>query len=377
MQVARMFLDASGSAPMTNRTLEAFHAGLADGWADPARLHTESRRARQLLDASREAIAEALGARPEHTHLAHSPHAGLERATAGIFAARRGRDRIVASAVERDATMHAAHHVAAGDLTVVPVDARGHLDLDAFAAELAVPDVALAAVQHANHEIGTVQRLDRVAEAAAAARVPLLVDATASIGHGPAPQHWDALVANPADWGGPAGLGIVALRPHTRWLPAWPEGDDWAPGGVLVPAVLAAAVALQERREVLDETSLRLHRMIARVRDAAAGWPGVDVVGDADERLPHVLTFSCLYVDGEALLSRLDREGVAVGSGSACTTSTLEPSRVLAAVGALSHGNVRLGLHPGVTDADIDRLLDLLPRVIADLRDEAGAPEIA
>ncbi len=372
-----MFLDASGSAPMTNRTLEAFHAGLADGWADPARLHTESRRARQLLDASREAIAEALGARPEHTHLAHSPHAGLERATAGIFAARRGRDRIVASAVERDATMHAAHHVAAGDLTMVPVDARGHVDLDAFAAELAVPDVALAAVQHANHEIGTVQRLDRVAEATTAARVPLLVDATASIGHGPAPQHWDALVANPADWGGPAGLGIVALRPHTRWLPAWPEGDDWAPGGVLVPAVLAAAVALQERREVLDETSLRLHRMIARVRDAAAGWPGVDVVGDPDERLPHVLTFSCLYVDGEALLSRLDREGVAVGSGSACTTSTLEPSRVLAAVGALSHGNVRLGLHPGVTDADIDRLLDLLPRVIADLRDEAGAPEIA
>ncbi len=372
-----MFLDASGSAPMTNRTLEAFHAGLADGWADPSRLHSESRRARQLLDASREAIAEALGARPEHTHLAHSPHAGLERVIAGVFAARRGRDRIVASAVERDATMHAAHHVAGGALTVVPVDARGHVDLDALAEELAVPDVALAAVQHANHEIGTVQRLDRVAEAAAAARVPLLVDATASIGHGPAPQHWDALVANPADWGGPAGLGIVALRPQTRWLPAWPEGDDWAPGGVLVPAVLAAAVALQERRELLDETSLRLHRLIARVRDAAASWPGVDVVGDPDERLPHVVTFSCLYVDGEALLSRLDREGVAVGSGSACTTSTLEPSRVLAAVGALSHGNVRLGLHPGVTDADIDRLLDLLPRVIADLRDEAGAPEIA
>ncbi len=371
-----MFLDASGSSPMTNRTLEAFHSGLADGWADPSRLHTESRRARQLVDASREALAEALGSRPEHTFLTQSPHLGIERALAGIFTARRGRDRIVASAVERDATLHAAHHLTGGNVTTVPVDRLGHVDLDVLAGELAVPDVALAAVQHANHEIGTVQRLDAVAEAAAAAKVPLLVDATASIGHGPAPEHWDAMVANPADWGGPAGLGVVAMRPRTRWLPAWPEGDDWAPGGLLVPAVLAAAVALQERLEQRDATQGRLRGLVDRVRSTAATWPGVDVVGDPDERLPHVVTFSCLYVDGEALLSRLDREGIAVGSGSACTTSTLEPSRVLAAVGALSHGNVRLGLHPGVSDADVSRLLALMPRVLADLRAEAGAPEL-
>ncbi len=372
-----MFLDASGSAPLTNRTLEAFHAGLADGWADPARLHTESRRARQLVDAAREALAEALGSRPEHTFLAHSPHAAIERVAAGIFAARRGRDRIVATAIERDATLHAADHVAAGNLTLVPVDRLGHVELDALARELAVPDVAFAAVQHGNHEIGTLQRLDRVAEATAAAKVPLLVDATASIGHGPAPEHWDAMVANPADWGGPAGLGVVAMRPRTRWLPAWPEGDDWAPGGVLVPAVLAAAVALQERLEQLDATTARMRGLVDRVRSTAAGWAGVDVVGDPNERLPHVVTFSCLYVDGEALLSRLDREGIAVGSGSACTTSTLEPSRVLASVGALSHGNVRLGLHPGVTEEQVSRLLALMPRVIADLRTEAGAPGLA
>ncbi len=371
-----MFLDASGSSPMTNRTLEAFHSGLADGWADPSRLHTESRRARQLVDASREALAEALGSRPEHTFLSQSPHLAIERVLAGVFTARRGRDRIVASAVERDATLHAAHHLTGGRVTTVPVDRLGHVDLDALSHELGVPDVALAAVQHANHEIGTVQRLDAVMEAASAAKVPLVVDATASIGHGPAPEHWDAMVANPADWGGPAGLGVVAMRPRTRWLPAWPEGDDWAPGGLLVPAVLAAAVALQERLEQRDATQGRLRGLVDRVRATAATWPGVDVVGDPDERLPHVVTFSCLYVDGEALLSRLDREGIAVGSGSACTTSTLEPSRVLAAVGALSHGNVRLGLHPGVTDADVSRLLALMPRVLADLRAEAGAPEL-
>lgn len=371
-----MFLDASGSSPMTNRTLEAFQAGLADGWADPSRLHSESRRARQLLDASREAIADVVGARPEHLHLTATAHLGLERVIAGVFAARRGRDRIVASAVERDATLHAAHYVAGGALTEVPVDTAGHVDRDALAVELANPDVALAAVQHGNHEIGTLQRLPEVHAIAQGAGVPLIVDATASIGHVPAPDAWDALVANPADWGGPAGLGVVALRPATRWLPVWPEGDDWAPGGVSVPAALAAAVALQERIEQQDTTSARLRALIDHVRDRARTWPGVDVVGDPAERLPHVVTFSCLYVDGEALLSRLDREGIAVGSGSACTTSTLEPSRVLASIGALSHGNVRLGLHPGITQAEVDRFLALMPRVLADLRAEAGAPEL-
>ena len=377
MQAARKFFDASGSSPMTNRTVEAFQAGLDDGWADPARLHSESRRARQLLDASREAIADALDSRPEHVHLTASPHLGIERVIAGVFAARRGRDRIVASAVERDATMHAAHYVSGGNLTVVAVDREGHLDADAFAGELANPDIALAAVQHGNHEIGTLQRLERLAELAAGAAVPLVVDATATIGHVAAPAHWDALIAHPADWGGPAGLGVVALRPGTRWLPVWPEGDDWAPGGISIPAALAAAVAIQERVERLELTADRLQGLVDYVRARAATWPGVDVVGDPVDRLPHVLTFSCLYVDGEALLARLDKEGFAVGSGSACTTSTLEPSRVLAAIGALSHGNVRLGLHPAVTQADLDLFLAIMPRVLADLRAEAGAPDLA
>ncbi|BDZ60820.1 cysteine desulfurase family protein [Demequina sediminis] len=377
MQVARMFLDASGSAPLTNRTLEAFQAGLADGWADPARLHAEARRARQLLDGAREAIAESLGARPEHTHFAPTFAIGLERVMAGIYAARRGRDRVVATAIERDATLHSADYVSGGGLTLVEVDGAGHVVLEHLREALDVPDVALAAVQHGNHEIGTVQRLGDVAEVTTAAGVPLVVDATASIGHGEAPEAWDALVANPADWGGPAGVGVVALRPRTRWLPVWPEGGDWAPGGVSVPAALAAAVALQERREHLAQTGPRLHALIERVRLEAASWPGVTVVGDPDHRLPHIATLSCLYVDGEALLTRLDRHGIAVGSGSACTTSSLEPSRVLEKIGARGHGNVRLGLHPGVSDDDVTRLLEVLPRVIGDLRAEAGAPALS
>ena len=219
---------------MTDRVRGALLAGLADGWADPARLSSESRRARALLEGSREAIADALGAQPSDVRLTPSAVFGLERVIAGIWTARRGRDDVLVSAVERDATVHAAAFAAGRDPRGVGVDSVGRIDLEAFASALADPAIALAAVQHANHELGTVQDLGAVFALTSERSVPLVVDATSSIGHIAAPEAWDALVANPADWGGPSGLGVVALRPGTRWLPAWPEGDDWAPGGVSV-----------------------------------------------------------------------------------------------------------------------------------------------
>jgi len=369
-----MFLDAGGSAPLTPRVRDALAAGFADGWADPARVHAESRRARALVDGAREGVADAIGVSASDIHFVPSAIAGIDRLVASIWSARRGRDEIVVSAIERDAVLHASSYIARREPREVPVDSLGHVDLPALEQALGDPGVALAAIQHANHEIGTVQDLDAVHAIAAERGVPLIVDATASVGHIAAPDHWDAIALNPADWGGPAGIGVIGLRPRTRWLPAWPEGDDWAPGGVSVPLALASAVALQERLELAEETAARLAELVHRIRADVGAMEGIDVVGDPEHRLPHVVTFSCLYIDGEALLTRLDREGIAVGSGSACTTSTLEPSRVLGAIGALTHGNVRIALHPGITDADIDRFIATIARVVPQLRAEAGAP---
>jgi cysteine desulfurase len=100
--------------------------------------------------------------------------------------------------------------------------------------------------------------------------------------------------------------------------------------------------------------------------------PDVEVVGDPVDRLPHLVTFSCLYVDGEALLHALDRRGFAVSSGSSCTADTMRPSHVLEAMGVLSHGNVRVSLHSATTEAQVARFLDELPRIVATLRQEAG-----
>jgi cysteine desulfurase len=373
-----VFLDAGGRAPLLPQARAAFLEAVDQGWADPRRLHAEGRRARVLLDGAREAIAAVVGARTAEVELAGSHVAALH---AAVLAVARGRRRVgadvVVSGVERAAVLAAAEFVAArgdGARRTIGVDRAGRVDLAAFRAAVARPGVALAALQHANGEVGTLQPVDEAHEAARAAGVPLLVDAGASLGHVRVGAEWDLLAADAGDWGGPAGIGVLVTRSGVRRAPDWPEDDDrWFPGGVSVPAALAAAVALQVADTSRERDDAVRRRLVDRLRAAVpATVPDVDVVGDPDRRLPHVLTFSCLYVDGEALVTALDARGFAVGSGSACTSSALEPSHVLAAMGALTHGNVRIGLPPDVSADDVERFVAVLPEVVADVRGATG-----
>jgi cysteine desulfurase len=210
--------------------------------------------------------------------------------------------------------------------------------------------------------------VEAAADLCTEAGVPLLVDAAQSVGRVPVPAGWSLLTASARKWGGPPGVGVLAVRKGTRYLPPEP-----APGPVDLPAVVAAAASLRAVLADAAVQSARLSRLVTRIRETvAATVPDVEVVGDPDDRLPHLVTFSCLYVDGEALLHALDRRGYAVSSGSACTADTLRPSHVLEAMGVLTHGNVRVSLHPGVSDADVDGFLAVLPEVVAGLREQAG-----
>lgn len=373
----RAHLDNGGQAPWHPLARQAFLQAIDDGWADPRRLHTEGRRAARLLDGAREAVAAEIGARTEEVRFTATHTTALQHAVLGASAARtrQGHD-VVVGATERAAVLHAAEQAAAaqgGLRHVIPVDRTGRVDLDGFRQAVSTPGVALAALQHANGEVGTRQPVGEAHEAARAAEVPLLVDVGASLGHDLVPAAWDLLAADPADWGAPAGVGVLAARQRVRLAPPGPEDPEpWAPGGVSVPAAFAAAVALQAVAADRAEQDARRRALTSRVRAAVSQVPDVEVVGDPDDRLPHVLTFSFLYVDGEALVSELDRAGVAVGSGSACTASTLEPSHVLAAMGVLTHGNVRIALDRSTTDAHVDRLLAVLPGAVARVRELLG-----
>ncbi|WP_327011597.1 aminotransferase class V-fold PLP-dependent enzyme [Dactylosporangium sp. NBC_01737] len=340
---------------------QAFLAALDDGWADPGKLYTQARRSRQLLDAARGAVADVLGARPDELHFTAGGTDAVRRAVAGVRLARERR-LVVHSAVEHSAVIKAA----GGDAVAVPVSLTGRVDLGALETALDSPDVAMAAVQSANHEVGTVQPVEAAARLCAAAGVPLLVDAAQSIGRSPLPSGWSLLAGSARKWGGPAGVGVLAVRKGTRWEQPWESPVD-------VPAAVAAAAALRAVHAEAAAEAQRLSALVEEIRaTVAATVPDVEVVGEPVERLPHIVTFSCLYVDGEVLLHALDRAGFAVSSGSACTADTLRPSHVLAAMGVLTHGNVRVSLHSGVSAQDVRRFLAVLPGLVAGVRAEAG-----
>ncbi len=194
------------------------------------------------------------------------------------------------------------------------------------------------------------------------------------MGRLPLPSGWAAAAGSAHKWGGPAGVGVL-LVPRARWRNPFPGDDrvdERSTGFENIPAVLAAA-ALQAVVAEREEVNTRHHELVDVVRRrVAAEVPDVEVVGDPVRRLPHLVTFSCLYVDGEALVTELDRRGYGIASGSACTASTLAPSHVLEAMGVLTHGNVRLSLQREATRADVDAFCDALPDVVAEIRSRVG-----
>ena len=363
------YLDSASSEPLHPAAREALLAALDQGYADPRRLHRTARSARLLLDNAREVVASCLGVRADEVSFTPSGTDAVHRGLLGLRAARaRVGTTIVHSAVEHSAVLHAARW-AGGDLVSVPVDATGRVAPDAVAAA-AGRDAAVVAVQSANHEVGTVQPVGEIA--AGLGDVPLFVDACASAGRMPLPGGWSALAASAHKWGGPAGVGVLVVRKGARWRNPFPGDDrvdERSSGFENVPAALAAAAALQAVVADRDDVNARHVRMVDRIRSAVGAIPDTEVVGDPVDRLPHLVTFSCLYVDGEALVTELDRHGFGVASGSACTASTLEPSHVLAAMGALTHGNVRVSLTRDTTEDDVEALVDLLPAVVGRLRE--------
>jgi cysteine desulfurase len=376
------YLDAASTEPLHPAARQALLSALDAGWADPARLHRDGRRARIALDGARETVAAALGARFDEVSF---PSSGTSAVQIGMLGVLRGRARsgrhLVCSAVEHSAVLHTAdsHVAAGGSHDLVGVDRTGRVDPGAFAAAL-VPGTALACLQSANHEVGTLQPVGEAAAAAAERGVPLLVDAAQTVGRLPTQQGWSVLAASAHKWGGPAGVGVLAVRRGARWrspLPAGEREGGRAPGFENVPAIVAAAAALEARLAGAGAANARLHALVERIRAAVpATVPDVALLGDPVRRLPHLVTFSCLYVEGEALVTELDRAGFAVNSGSSCTASTLAPSHVLEAMGVLSHGNVRVSLPLGTAEADVEAFLAALPGVLARLRSDApGAPE--
>ncbi len=371
---AEGLLDA-GRGPLHPSAARTLTTAVEVAWADPTHRHGPGRRARAHLDAAREVLAGALGVRPEELSVHASAEDALELGLAGLrHGRRRVGEQVVASAVERSVVL-----LSPGVGRTVPVGRDGRLDLDDWSRAVAAPGVAAAVLQAANAEVGTRQPVLEATRRAAEHEVPVLLDATASLGRDDLPAGvGSVLVADAASFGGPP-LGLLAVRTGTRWgLPGPRHAAEQGRAGAApwVPPVLAAAATWRAAEAEREQEEASARRLVDRIRSAAAAVRDVVVAGDPLDRLPHVVTFSVLFADGEVLLDELGRRGLAVASGSACTSSTLRPSHVLAAMGMLTQGNVRVTLPLAAVsptrEADVDRLCTELEGAVAAVRARLG-----
>jgi cysteine desulfurase len=371
------YLDAASTTPLHPQALQALEQAL-DAFGDPARLYGRARRARLLLDSSRERVAAALGARADEVVFTSGGTEAVNLAVTGMVLGARRRRHLVVSAVEHTAVLAPARLAERQgfEVTEVGVDSHGRVDPAELAAAVR-DDTLLVCLQQANHEVGTVQPVREAAEAAHARGAVLLVDACQAVGRLPeraVDLGADLVAVSAHKCYGPPGAGCLVVRGSTRLKPVL-LGDERErrrrAGMENLPGVAAMAAALEARAAEGPAEGPRLERLAERLRAGLEAIPDVVVHGHPSHRLPHLVAFSVLYVEGEALLLLLDAEGIAVHSGSSCTADTQEPSHVLAAMGAITHGSVRASFLGDATEADVDRLLKVLPGAVADLREMA------
>lgn len=381
----RVYLDHASVWPPRPEAVTAYQDALGAAWADPGRRHHEGGIARDLLDRARATVTETLGAPDDGLVWTSGGTEAVHLAVVGsaLAAVRRGdaRRHLVVSAVEHSSVLAAVGR-AVEDLgfeaTTVGVDRSGVVDVGEVLGAVREDTLAVH-LQHANHEVGALQPTHEVGMACRGRGVLLHVDACQTVGQLGVTLDQvgaDLLSASSAKLGGPHAVGVLASGPRAR-VAALLGGDERQrrrrSGLEDVPGAAAFAVALRVATSRMD--SERSHRELLR-RRLRERLPevveDVEVHGPLADAHPGIVAVSALYVDGEALVAGLDEAGFAVHSGSSCATTTGEPSHVLVAMGALTHGHVRISVGPGTSIEDVDAFVDAYAALVERLRTTAG-----
>jgi cysteine desulfurase len=385
--VARHYLDHASTTPLRPEA----RAAMAD-WddlgvtADPGRVHTEGRMVRVALEEAREQVADLFRVRPRQVVLTSGATESVNAAVWGVLAGLEsggGRAPVACAAVEHSAVRDAsARH---GAVVGVEVDGLGriHPGAVADAADRAVADhgrlPAMVHCQAANHEVGTIQDLAGVIEFCRARGIPVHVDAVAVAGHlafDVEASGADLVSVSAHKLGGPTGVGALILRRGLRIDPLLVGGEQERGRRAGLENV-AGAIGFGAAAAALGGGALEAEAVAARrhtdaLSAAALEVPGVVPFGDTVDRVPHILCLGVAGVEAEPVLLGLDQAGVAVHSGSSCSSESLEPSPVLEAMGVDGERSLRLSVGWSTTTADVDAFAGAFAGVVGRLRDLAS-----
>ncbi len=382
-----IYLDHAATTPVRREVVDAMLPYLLEHWGNPSSGHAYGRAARRGLDEAHERLATGLGAEAREIVLTSGGTEAINLALKGAAWAGKARGhRIVTSSIEHHAVGHSLRYLEKFGFETVelPVDRYGRVDPDEL--DAAIDDrTILVSVMLANNEVGTIEPVADIAARVHAHRGVLFhVDAVQAAPYLPidmATLDADLLSIAAHKFEGPKGIGALFVRHGTHLLGQQHGGSQERhrrAGTEDVAAAVGMAVAYELTRAELADTAPRVAALRDRLAEAVLALPGVELTGHPRDRLPGILSIIARDTDGTSVSQALDLEGIAVATGSACTTGSPEPSHVLAAMGypdEESRGALRMSLGRTTTDAEIDVAAVAIPRSLAMLR--LGAAAIA
>jgi cysteine desulfurase len=379
---ARIYLDNSATTRVDEQVIDALLPLMREGYGNPSSIHTFGQLARAALEESRPPLAGLLGADTRELIFTSGGTESDNAALWGVFrSGYRPGNHIITSRIEHPAILATCKALQAqgAEVTQVPVDRLGRIDPGDIAAAITDRTI-LISVMHANNETGVIQPLEEVGRIARERGILLHTDAVQSLGKVPVDVRMlgvDFLSLSAHKMHGPKGVGALYARKGAK-LPAFMTGGSQErkrrAGTENVPGIVGLGTAARLARERLGDIGSRVAGLRDRFESAVQSRiDGVSVNGSREHRLPTVSNLSFERLEGEAAVIALDLEGVAVSTGSACSSGSLEPSHVLTAMGLrpeVVQGSLRFSLSWHTTEEEIDEAVDILARVVARLRSQ-------
>ena len=375
-----IYLDNNATTQCDPRVIDAMMPYFIEQFGNPSSMHSFGNKVGLAVKKARAQVQTLIGA--EHDSEVIFTSCGTESDSTAILSALRAqpeRKEIITSTVEHPAVLSLAEHLEKEGYTVhrIGVDGKGRIDLDDYRSKLS-ENVAVASFMWANNETGTIFPVEQMAAMAHEVGVMFHTDAVQAVGKLPIDLRnspIDMLSLSGHKLHAPKGIGVLYLKRATRFRPLLRGGHQERgrrAGTENVPAIVGLGVAAELALEHMAFENTTVKRMRDQLQDGIlAQVPNAFATGDVDNRLPNTANIAFEYIEGEAILLLLNKEGIAASSGSACTSGSLEPSHVMRAMGipyTAAHGTVRFSLSRHTRDCEIERVIQAVPPIVARLR---------
>ena len=375
-----IYFDNNATTAVAPEVLEAMLPAFGPLYGNPSSMHTFGGQMGRWLNTAREQVGQLIGADPEEVIFTSCGSESDNSAWYSATVTQPEKRHVITTKVEHSAVLAYGHYLEdkGYDVTWLGVDEKGQIDLDELERSIR-PDTALVSMMYANNETGTIFPIDKVAQIVKSHGVQLHVDAVQAVG-----KEVIDLKKLPIDYlamsghklHAPKGVGVLYVRRGTRFRPYLKGGHQERgrrAGTENVPYIIGMGKACELAGASIQEERTQVAAMRDRLQAGLlAAIPNCKINGDEAHRLPNTVNISFEAVEGEALLLQMDQYGICASSGSACTSGSLEPSHVLRAMGVpftYAHGSVRISLCRYNTEAEVDRVLEVMPKIVHNLRE--------